>query len=113
MTRHCERPACAGPAVVDVLGRIGLEFDVDDDRAVERETAESSVDDQGIFADPAEPGQPCEVAFEERGGVGDGTAVGARAFGAERRAVDPVRIRLEDVPCSLARPPDWLDLSPL
>ena len=74
-------------------GSSDVKLEVDQQCPQDGEAAEPAVDQHRVLADPAEPGQPREVAFEQRGGVGHGPAADAGALGLE-----PVEQRLEPSP---------------
>ena len=46
------------------------EFLIDEQRAQDRETSGPTVDQAGVLANPAEPGKPGKIAFQDRRGVG-------------------------------------------
>jgi hypothetical protein len=70
--------AAAGAAVVGE-GGVGGEIEIEDHFAEEEPGAVVGVDEEGVFADPAEAGAGGEFALEE--GAGVGVAAGEEGFG--------------------------------
>ena len=61
----------AGAAVIDRQRRVGGQHEVGEDRREKEVTAGVRRDQHRVLADPAEPREPCEIAFGQRGRIDD------------------------------------------
>src|SRR6185437_3721421 len=59
----------AGPAVVRLVWGIVGQFEIDQHRAKDREATGLAIDQAGVLADPAQSGQPGEVALQQWRGI--------------------------------------------
>ncbi len=56
-------------AVISLLGGVVVEFLVSEQSGQEEPASQLPVEQQGVLADPAQPGQLCELPFQQRRGI--------------------------------------------